>query len=270
MSKGGEKMARLCPLFSGSSGNSYYLESAGSGVLIDCGRSAKQLEGVLRDNNISVDRIRAIFITHEHTDHVSALRVFSTRYKIPVYASGGTVAALKQNSVINDKVDIHTITPDGIELENMSVRTFRISHDCAEGCGYYFETQDGRRTAFATDTGIITPEIKSALTGCDTVVLESNHDVGMLRYGAYPYILKKRILSDRGHLSNDVCAQTCAELVGSGTTRLLLAHLSRENNVPVLAKQTALCELKQKGMKMNVDFMLSVVPEVSSGEAVIY
>ena len=101
-------------------------------------------------------------------------------------------------------------------------------------------------------------------------MLESNHDVGMLRYGAYPYILKKRILSDTGHLSNDVCAQTCAELVGSGTTRLLLAHLSRENNVPVLAKQTALCELKQKGMKMNVDFMLSVVPEVSSGEAVIY
>ena len=269
MSKGGEKMARLCPLFSGSSGNSYYLESAGSGVLIDCGRSAKQLEGVLRDNNISVDRIRAIFITHEHTDHVSALRVFSTRYKIPVYASGGTVAALKQNSVINDKVDIHTITPDGIELENMSVRTFRISHDCAEGCGYYFETQDGRRTAFATDTGIIIPEIKSALTGCDTVVLESNHDVGMLTNGGYPYPLKLRILSELGHLSNETCAKAGAEFIKSGSTRIVLAHLSQRNNIPILAEQASVCTFTENKMKRDIDYKLYVA-DVKGSRPIIY
>ncbi|MBQ9461393.1 MAG: MBL fold metallo-hydrolase [Clostridia bacterium] len=263
-------MAKLCPLFSGSSGNSYYLEVSGSGILIDCGRSAKQLENALKDNNIETGNIRAIFITHEHTDHVSALRVFSSRYKIPVYASPGTVQALKSSNIINDKVDIRPLTLDGIELDNMLVQPFRISHDCAEGYGYSVETQDGRRTAFATDTGIITAEIKNALTGCDTLVLESNHDVGMLKFGAYPYVLKKRILSDRGHLSNELCADTCAGLVDTGTTRILLAHLSRENNFPELARQATLCRLQENGMKLNVDFTLSVVPEISVGGTVIY
>ena len=263
-------MAKLCPLFSGSSGNSYYLEASGSGILIDCGRSAKQLENALRDNNIDVGSIRAIFITHEHSDHVSALRVFSVRHGIPVYASPGTAQYLKSNGIINEKVDMRPLTLDGTELESMCVRPFRISHDCAEGYGYCVETQDGRITAFATDTGIVTAEIKNALAGCDTVVLESNHDVGMLRYGSYPYVLKRRILSDIGHLSNELCADTCAGLVDSGTTRLLLAHLSKENNFPDLAKQTTLSRLQEKGMKQNVDFMLSVVPEISVGNTVIY
>ena len=263
-------MAKLCPLFSGSSGNSYYLEASGSGILIDCGRSAKQIECALQENEIDISRIRAIFVTHEHTDHVSALRVFSSRHRIPVFASAGTVYALKSGGIINDKVDMRVISPDGMELDDMLVKPFRISHDCAEGFGYCVETRDGRRTAFATDTGIITPEIESALTGCDTVVLESNHDVGMLKYGSYPYILKRRILSDRGHLSNEVCAQTCAKLVETGTTRLFLAHLSRENNVPELARQASLCELEQKGMRLNIDYQLTVVPEISTGKTVIY
>ena len=263
-------MAKLCPLFSGSSGNSYYLEASGSAVLIDCGRSAKQIEGALRENDLSADRIRAVFITHEHSDHISALRVFASRYKLPVYASAGTIMALRRGNIINDKVDIREIDCEGIELDSVKVQPFHISHDCAEGFGYVVQTQDGRKTAFATDTGIITLEMRNAVTGCDTVVLESNHDVGMLRLGPYPYILKKRILSDVGHLSNEICAETAAGLVASGTTRLMLAHLSRENNIPELAKQATLCELEKCGMRMNRDFILSVAPEVTAGEKMIY
>ena len=263
-------MPKLCPLFSGSSGNSYYLETAGQGILIDCGRSAKQIENALREKEIDVRNIQAIFITHEHIDHVSGLRVFASRYHIKTYASYGTVAALNEKGYINEKVDVQPITLDGVELDNFSVVPFRLSHDCAEGYGYVIETQDGRKTAFATDTGVVTPAIREALTGCDTVVLESNHDVGMLQCGSYPYVLKRRILSDIGHLSNKLCAEAAAGFVKTGTTRLLLAHLSKENNIPELALQTALCELACNGMHPQVDFLLSVVPEVCHDRSVLY
>ncbi len=263
-------MSKLCPLFSGSSGNSYYLENRGQGILIDCGRNAKQLETALREREIDPRTLRAIFVTHEHTDHISGLKVFASRYQVPVYASFGTVAALEGKGLLTEKVKAAPMTLDGLELEEMFIHPFRISHDCAEGFGYVVETGDGRKTAFATDTGVVTEEIRKALTGCDTVVLESNHDVGMLRCGGYPYPLKRRILSELGHLSNEVCAETAAELVKSGTTRLLLAHLSRENNFPELAKQASLCELERSGLKQEVDFMLAVVPESNSLPPVIY
>ncbi len=263
-------MAKLCPLFSGSSGNSYYLESAGQGILIDCGRSAKQLENALAERAVDPRRLQAIFITHEHTDHISALRVFAGRYHTKVYASYGTVAAMQDKEVISEKVNVTPITLDGIELDGFSVEPFRISHDCVEGYGYVIETQDGRRTAFVTDTGTVTPTMQAVLTGCDTVVLESNHDIGMLQCGRYPYILKRRILSDVGHLSNELCAQTAAELVKTGTTRLLLAHLSQENNLPELAMQASLCELECQGMQQQKDFLLSVVPEISHDKPILY
>ena len=263
-------MPKLFPLFSGSSGNSYYLESAGSGILIDCGRNSKQIELALRDRNVDPKKIRAVFITHEHSDHISALRVFASKYKLRVYASCGTVQALKEKGLVKDDTELVIADYKGVELDNMNITPFHISHDCAEGVGYSVETQDGRRTAFATDTGVITDEIMTALTGCDTVVLESNHDVGMLRCGGYPYILKRRILSERGHLSNDDCAKAAAQLVRTGSTRLVLAHLSRENNIPVLAEKTALCELECSGMKKGTDYLLSVLSETGAASPLIY
>lgn len=263
-------MPKLCPLYSGSSGNSYYLETAGKGILIDCGRSARQLDNALREHEIDSRKIQAVFITHEHTDHVSALRVFASRHHIRVYTSYGTAAVLEAKGLIDEKVDIEPMTLDGVELDDFSVEPFRISHDCTEGYGYVVETQDGRRTAFVTDTGIITPEAGNALSGCDTVVLESNHDVAMLQSGNYPYALKKRILSDVGHLSNECCAEEAVRLVRNGTTRLLLAHLSKENNIPELAMQASLYELERRGMKQNKDFLLCVVPEIYHARPVIF
>ncbi|MGN1458558.1 MAG: MBL fold metallo-hydrolase [Acutalibacteraceae bacterium] len=263
-------MTRLCPLFSGSSGNSYYIGSADNGILIDAGRSAKQIENALKENDLDIKNVRAIFVTHEHSDHIQGLRVLASRHKIKVYSSMGTISALEEKQLINEKVDISPITFDGVEAAGMNIVPFRISHDCCEGFGYVVESSDGRKTAFATDTGYISNDIKSALCGCDTVVIESNHDVRMLENGIYPYILKRRILSDKGHLSNDSCADELLELVRSGTTRFLLAHLSRENNMPELALQTSLCNLESNGMKRNIDFMISVAPVENFSGSIIY
>lgn len=262
-------MTRLYPLFSGSSGNCYYIGSPEKGILIDAGRSAKQIENALRERELSPENIEAIFVTHEHTDHVQGLRVFAGRYGMKVYTAAGTIDQLEQKNYINSKVRISALGMEGLETDDMKIIPFHTSHDCAEGFGYVVETSDGRKTAFATDTGYITDEMSAALKGCDTVVIESNHDVRMLEGGSYPYILKRRILSDKGHLSNDVCAGKLVELVRTGTTRMLLAHLSRENNIPILAEQTALCELDMNGLKRNTDYILEVIPP-EGGKTIIY
>ncbi len=263
-------MPRLCPLFSGSSGNSYYIGSAERGVLIDAGRSAKQICDALTADGLDIRNVEAIFVTHEHIDHAKGLRVLAKKYHLRVYATEGTIEALAEKELIDGSTDIVPITRAGAEAGGLTVVPFRISHDCREGVGYRAASSDGRSTAFVTDTGCISDEIRAAVTGCDTVVLESNHDEGMLRCGSYPYILKRRILSDIGHLSNDVCAQTAVELVRSGTTRLILAHLSRENNYPQLALQTSLCAFEMNGMKQNLDFMLSVAPVENKAGAILY
>ena len=261
---------RLTTFASGSGGNCALGEGRGANVLLDAGISLRRIRTALAARGLGMEDVAGVFITHEHVDHASGLRVFASRYKLKVYASVGTITALAEKGLINDKVDISPITEEGVSEAGMFVKPFHISHDCREGYGYTVETSDGRKTAFATDTGVVTDEIRSALHGCDTVVLESNHDVGMLRCGGYPYILKKRILSDVGHLSNELCAQTAVELVRNGTTRLLLAHLSKENNIPELARQATLCELEQNRMKQDIDFLLTVVPESYTAGSMIY
>ena len=262
-------MPRLYTLFSGSSGNCNYIGSEESGILIDAGRSARQITQALAGYDLDIRNIKAVFVTHEHIDHVKGLKVLSSKYGMKVYASKGTAEALYEKGYVNSGTEIEIVDRNGVELDDMRITAFDISHDCAEGLGYVVETSDGRRTAFATDTGYVTDSMKMAVGGCDTVLIESNHDVQMLQNGAYPYLLKRRILSDVGHLSNDVCADTVTELVKSGSTRFILAHLSRENNMPILARQTAVCALQQNNMKENIDFMLTVASE-SGNKPIIF
>ncbi len=262
-------MSRLCPLFSGSKGNSMCVSSAGRSVLIDVGKSTKQMEFALKNNDIDVNSIGAIFITHEHSDHVQGLKVFAKKYNIKVYASSGTIKALEYKGILSENIDYAVINEGGISINGIGVKPFRTSHDCAEGFGYIVHTPDERSVAVATDLGYMSDEARDLISKCDVVVIESNHDINMLQCGEYPYYLKRRILSNEGHLSNEACASELPNLVKSGVSRFVLAHLSKENNVPELAYETAVSKLSAAGFIQGKDYELMVAPVTNDERKVV-
>ncbi len=253
---------KLCPLFSGSSGNCIYIEfSENYAVLVDAGKSNKQLENSFKTNNINPNNIKAIFITHEHSDHVAGLRVFIKNHDVKIYGSEGTLLALQEKGIISKKDNFEVLKKNEKNLDFFSVKPFSISHDCREGFGYSFVSGNGEKISVCTDLGYVSDEIKNDLKGSNTIVLESNHDTMMLQNGPYPYYLKRRILSEVGHLSNDSCGELLPYLVKNGTKNIVLSHLSAHNNLPDLAVQTSLNYLIRESMTPNVDFCLNVAPK---------
>lgn len=264
-------MLKFCPLFSSSSGNSVYIGDREGGILVDVGRSAKQTDLMLKNIGVEADSIKGIFITHEHIDHVNGLRVFATKHNIPVYASAGTILALKNKGILTPEIIDNAINTDNISVAGLNIKPIKTSHDCADGRGYIITGCDGiTKTAIATDTGYITPEILNEISGSRLVYIESNHDIDMLRKGPYPYTLQNRILSDVGHLSNNACADALCSLINKGTTHVYLAHLSKENNTPTLAFNTSADALKQIGALNNRDYILKVAePENGDGPIIV-
>ncbi len=259
-------MIRFCPLFSSSSGNSVYIGDRNGGVLVDVGRSAKQTDNMLKSIGVDPSVIKGILLTHEHSDHVAGLSVFAARHNIPVYAAPGTLLALKTKGILTGKHIDNVISDEPLEIAGLRIEPFRTSHDCADGRGYIVTGCDGiTKAAVATDTGYLTTDMLSRLNGCKLVYIESNHDVAMLRSGPYPYTLQKRILSDIGHLSNDACADALRALVNKGTTHFILAHLSRENNTPEIAYNTATAALHEMGALENRDYILKVAEPENCG-----
>lgn len=251
-------MARFCSLFSSSSGNSTFISSASTSILVDAGVSAKRMVKALTDREIDPKTIGGIFITHEHIDHVNAVRILATNNGIPVYATEGTLEALNESGVLNGKFPVNVMPEEGIEVGDLFIKSFKTPHDSRESCGYTITLPDGQKAAIATDIGHMTEEIMQNLKGSSLVMLESNHDEGMLKNGPYPYHLKRRILSDVGHLSNNACAEAVTELLKSGTVRFFLGHLSRDNNFPALAYETSASALKTIGAVEGRDFFLEV------------
>lgn len=251
-------MAKFCSLFSSSSGNSTYIGTSQGGILIDVGVSAKKTADALKNIGVDPNSISAIFITHEHNDHINGVRVFAERHGIKVYASNGTLAGMEDAGAITSKMQADVIPYEGMEAGGMFIRPFKTPHDSRESNGFSIVTPDGKRLAVATDIGKINDTIMDSVYGSDLVLLESNHDVGMLRNGPYPFFLKERILSDHGHLSNESCAETAVKLMESGTTRFVLGHLSKENNIPALAFETTRSAMRMAGAVENIDYLLSV------------
>lgn len=262
-------MAKFVTLFSSSAGNCYYIGSSGRGVLIDAGRSCKQIEAAMLSNGLDMRRVQGIFITHEHSDHCQGLRVLASRYGINVYSSEGTLKALEESGKLDSRFTADVIESK-ISLGDMLIERFDTPHDSAESCTYRVTTADGKKAMVATDMGVMLPSIRNAISECSLAVVESNHDVNMLMTGPYPYPLKRRILSDRGHLSNAACAEELPHFVNSGVRHLILGHLSGENNTPDVAYVTSLCALKEAGMTLGEDFTLEVAPRETNGKKIIF
>ena len=225
----------ITALYSGSKGNSVLIESENAKILIDAGKSARSLCTSLDALGVDIDEIDAIFITHEHRDHISALEILLKNHKIPVHIVGASARKLLLKGLSAYEELICTHPPVfTVEIGNMQIKSFPTPHDSEFSVGYTIKI--GEKTiGYATDIGYITSEIKNALCGCESVVLECNHDEEMLMNGPYPYDLKLRIRSNKGHLSNADCAAFASELCFVGTKNILLAHLSEENNDPALA-----------------------------------
>lgn len=251
-------MARFSSLFSSSSGNCTFIGSGTGGILVDVGVSGKQTLAALDCIGVDIADIGAIFVTHEHSDHISGLRALASKYNINVYTSHGTMQKLEEMGKLCSKYTCSVIPNEGVECRGMFVRPFRTSHDCAESLGFTIETPDDRKISILTDTGYVSDEMYNAVSGSDLILAESNHDVGMLRNGPYTYALKRRILSDVGHLSNIACSELVTRLVNEGTTRIVLGHLSKENNMPALAFETSKAALQAEGAVENSDYMMYV------------
>ncbi len=262
-------MSKFCTLCSSSSGNSTYIGHSGGGILIDAGTNAKQLLISLQKIKVAPELLKGIFITHEHSDHIGALRVLASRYRIPVFATNGTLTALEKAGHLNGVFDVFEMGAQGAFVCGMDIKTVKTSHDSAESCGYTVAMPDERRISVITDTGIITEDIAAKAAGSDLILLEANHDKEMLLAGSYPYYLKKRILSDTGHLSNEAAATAACHFVNSGTARLVLGHLSRENNTKTAAMTTVGNALGEMGAVEGIDYILQVAPQCLGESMVI-
>lgn len=263
-------MAKTCQLFSGSSGNSIYIGMNDGGYLVDIGVSAKRCENALKNIGVEPSSIKGIFVTHEHSDHIKGIRVFASRYKIPVYAQADTLNEMVSSGCVNEKVIANELWDNSaLELENAIVEPFTNSHDSVSCLGYKFTMPDGRKISVCTDTGYVTDDARQKLLGSDLVFLESNHEPSMLLNGMYPYSLKQRIMSKTGHLSNEDAGEFAKELLNSGTTRFVLSHLSRENNLPSIARQTTISALSEINAKEVEDYLLYVAQQENSKGAII-
>lgn len=245
-------------LFSGSSGNCVYIKSGETEILIDAGMSARAIKAALNAIGTDISAIDAIFITHDHIDHVKALDVLMKKYDIPVHMTAETAevcihdteSGLARNAVLH--------TPEfTYDLKNMSILSFRTPHDSAMSVGYIIDTVGGKRIGLATDIGYVSDDMKRLMRGCSAVILEANYDEFMLMNGPYPYNLKKRIQSDRGHLSNAESAGFAVELAAAGVRDIMLAHLSKENNTPELAYGSVYMELSRCGFENSVNIVVA-------------
>ena len=243
----------FAPLFSGSSGNAVYVASESTHLLVDAGLSGARIARELENLGLRADALAGILITHEHADHIAGVGVMSRRYDLPVYATEGTWRAMAAQLGKMAEKNVRVLREKApFCVGDIAISPFPLSHDAADPVGYALSA-GGARIAIATDTGEIRDSWLRDCEGADLVLLESNYDPAMLQAGPYPYPLKRRILGRQGHLSNDDAGRAAARLIASGVRRLVLGHLSRENNFPELALRAVQDALREAGLHAAVD-----------------
>jgi len=228
-------MIEFCSLASGSSGNCLYVETPEVAVLVDCGISGKKVTDTLNEIEKKPDKIKAILVTHDHSDHISGVGIISRKLKIPVYASSPTMKSILNT---DNRIDEYfVIDKEVFHIGDLKVTVVNTSHDSPHSCGYIFEHENSK-IAVMTDLGYVTNEIIEKCRGCNFAFIESNYDLQMLMYGSYPIETKRRIASEIGHLSNDECGKFACSLASLGTKRFMLGHISSNNNMTTIAYNT--------------------------------
>ncbi len=230
---------RICSLASGSSGNCYYVGTDNTHVLVDAGISCKRIIQSLEDKiGISGKDLDGVFVSHEHNDHIQSLGVLARKFKTPLYATQGTWQGIGDKIGKVEPELYNTLDSQGsLEIGDLHLEWFSTSHDALEPIGFVMENEN-KRVGIATDSGILTNRMKKNLFNVDYLILEANHDERMLINGTYPGYLKRRILSNKGHLSNRAAGEALLDLIGEKTCSVTLAHLSQQNNTPSLALKT--------------------------------
>ncbi len=236
---------RLCSIASGSSGNCIYVGTDTTHVLVDAGISKKRVEDGLHDLELTGQDIDGILVTHEHSDHINGLGVFCRRYHTPIYATAGTIDALMRCRSLGElprDLFCEVRSDEAFRIKDLTVNPMFISHDAAQPVAYRF-FYEGKHAAVCTDLGVYNEYTVECLKGMDVLLLEANHDVRMLQAGSYPYYLKQRILGNRGHLSNENAGRLLSAVLHDNLKKVVLGHLSRENNLPELADATVRLEI---------------------------
>lgn len=260
-------MFNFCSLYSGSSGNSLFVESENTKLLIDAGVSSKKIETALTNLDIEPSSINGILITHEHSDHVQGLGTFAKKFNLPVYVNQKTLDAMpkQKEKLLEKNINIFKIE-EKFEIGDLKIKPFSIPHDAANPCGFNI-FKDNKKISIATDIGHMTNGIIKNLEDSIFIMLESNYDPEVLRFSNYPYILKSRIAGPTGHLSNESAGKTISHLLKSGLKQAILGHLSKESNFPELAYKTVVEELINTNYNEN-SLKLSVASRDIPGKVV--
>lgn len=256
---------RICTLASGSSGNSTLVEGEDGSILVDAGLSGRAVVGGLNSIGIEPSDLDGILVTHEHVDHIRGVGVLARKFDLRVYASEGAWGKIGP-SIGKIPAYNQCVLERGKALciEDLQIEHFETSHDAADSIGFAIHSE-GAKVGILTDTGYLTDSARKHIDGSDLFVFEANHDLHMLKTGRYPWNLKKRILSDRGHLSNVAAGHCLASLVSGKTKGVILAHLSEENNSPGVAYSTVAGILEEAGLAVNRNLVLDVAPRCEAG-----
>jgi phosphoribosyl 1,2-cyclic phosphodiesterase len=261
-------MAKFCALFSGSKANCTYISGSNGAVLVDTGASAKAILNAIDEIGEDTQNIKAILVTHEHSDHIKGLKAITKKLNVPVIASSKTLDAITNINAVDAGANLIPLDSGTLDSQVGGIVRFETKHDCEGSSGYSIILPDQTKISVCTDLGIVTSSVREALKGSNIVLLESNHDIRMLQSGPYPPELKLRIAGEYGHLSNSAAASELVDLLHSGTTRFILGHLSENNNLPALAIRTSEAALMDAGAKKSEDYLLSCA--VRENREIIY
>lgn len=249
---------RFCSLSSGSSGNCQYIETENTKILIDAGFSGKRVEALLSSIDVCPSTLDGIFVTHEHTDHIKGVGVLSRRYDLPLYANESTWLGMESKiGKIKEKNIKVFKTEDFLNMKDLTINPIEIFHDALEPVGYILHYKN-TKISIITDTGFVDDNIREKIKNSNLYLMESNHDIDMVKEGSYPWPLKQRILSTRGHLSNDDAARILSETIEGKKEIILLGHLSKDNNTPYMAYNTVESKLYSEGINVNKDITLDM------------